>query len=203
MAGDPPESHGVRGDGRGTRRAAACLPATRYGWDGNLRLLGDWWQTVTSTTAPNLDESRQRVAERDVHALARARFGRADPRRGRRRRSCSLLTAIVIAGRGSLPAPEALEGSLLLLLIPLLSPQGWDYVFLIGTPAVMLLINDAAALPRGLRIATIAAIAVVALSIYDVVGRDGYSLFMSCRVITVCVVIEVAALVTLRFRRAA
>ena len=30
------------------------LPAARYGWDGNLRLLGDWWQTVTSTTAPNL-----------------------------------------------------------------------------------------------------------------------------------------------------
>ena len=30
------------------------LPAAKYGWDGNLRLLGDWWQTVTSTTAPNL-----------------------------------------------------------------------------------------------------------------------------------------------------
>src|SRR5260370_1136184 len=30
------------------------LPVTRYGWDGNLRLLGDWWHTVTFTTAPNL-----------------------------------------------------------------------------------------------------------------------------------------------------
>ena len=40
---------------------------------------------------------------------------------------------------------------MLLLLIPLLSPQGWDYVFLIGTPGVMLLLNDGASLPRGLR----------------------------------------------------
>ena len=84
----------------------------------------------------------------------------------------------MIAGRGNLPAPETLEGSLLLLLIPLLSPQGWDYVFLIGTPAVMLLVNDLRSLPRGLRIATIAAIAVVALSIYDLMGRSAYSLFM-------------------------
>src|SRR5215211_4610207 len=30
------------------------LPAARYGWQGNLHLLADWWQTVTTTTAPNL-----------------------------------------------------------------------------------------------------------------------------------------------------
>ena len=37
--------------------------------------------------------------------------------------------------------PEGLEGGLLLVLMPLLSPQGWDYVFLIATPAVVYLIN--------------------------------------------------------------
>src|SRR5437763_867898 len=30
------------------------VPAIRYGWHGNLHLLGDWWRTVTTTTAPNL-----------------------------------------------------------------------------------------------------------------------------------------------------
>src|SRR4051794_23600159 len=29
------------------------LPALRYGWHANLQLLGDWWRTVTTTTAPN------------------------------------------------------------------------------------------------------------------------------------------------------
>jgi Glycosyltransferase family 87 len=178
------------------------LPATRYGWDGNLHLLGDWWHTVTSTTAPNLANpdnvslsamfTRWLGPDSPAPILAAVAGG-----------ILLLLTAIVIAGRGILPAPEALEGSLLLLLIPLLSPQGWDYVFLIGTPAVMLLINQMGSLPRGLRVATIAAIAIVALSIYDVMGRAAYSLFMSLSVITVCVVIEIVALVALRFRRAA
>ena len=30
------------------------FPAVRYGWDGNLKLLADWWHTVTGTTAPTL-----------------------------------------------------------------------------------------------------------------------------------------------------
>jgi hypothetical protein len=47
------------------------------------------------------------------------------------------------------------------------------------------------------------AIAVVALSIFDVMGRAAYTLFMRLSLITVMVVIEVAALITLRFRRAA
>ena len=114
-----------------------------------------------------------------------------------------LLAGIVMAGRGRLEVPDTLEGALLLLLIPLLSPQGWDYVFLIGTPAVMLLINDLQSLPRGLRNATIAAIAVAALSIFDLMGRTAYSTFMRLSLITICFVIQAAALITLRFRRAA
>jgi hypothetical protein len=47
------------------------------------------------------------------------------------------------------------------------------------------------------------AIAAVALSIFDVMGRTAYSVFMRLSLITVFVVIEVAALITLRFRRAA
>src|SRR4051812_1700944 len=30
------------------------LPVVRYGWQGNIQLLTDWWRTVTATTAPNL-----------------------------------------------------------------------------------------------------------------------------------------------------
>jgi hypothetical protein len=178
------------------------LPVARYGWDGNLRLLGDWWRTVTSTTAPNLTNpdnvslgamfTRWLGADSPAPLLAAAAAA-----------MLLVVTGIVMAGRGDLPVPDTLEGSLLLLLIPLLSPQGWDYVFLIGTPAVMLLVNDLASLPRGLRLATIVAIAVVALSIFDVMGRTAYSLFMRLSLITVFVLIEIAALVTLRFRRAA
>jgi len=178
------------------------LPAARYGWDGNLRLLGEWWQTVTSTTTPNLTNpdnvslsamfTRWMGPDSPAPILAATTGG-----------ILLVLAAVVMAGRGNLAAPDTLEGSLLLLLIPLLSPQGWDYVLLVGTPAVMLLVNDVSSLPRGLRVATIVAIAGIALSIYDLMGRAAYATFMALSLITVFVVIEVAALVALRFRRAA
>jgi hypothetical protein len=178
------------------------LPVAKYGWDGNLRLLADWWHTVTSTTAANLPNpdnvSLSAMFEKwmgpDSSAPILAAIAGG---------ILLLLAAVVIAGRGTLATPDMLEGSLLLLLIPLLSPQGWDYVFLIGTPAVMLLVNDLSLLPRGLRIATMISIAVIAFSIYDVVGRTAYSMFMQLSLLTIFAIVEVAALVTLRFRRAA
>jgi hypothetical protein len=178
------------------------LPAARYGWDGNLRLLADWWHTVTSTTVPNL-LNQDNVSLSAMFTKWLGPNSAAPVLAAATGGLLLLLTGIVIAGRGKLPVTDTLEGSLLLLLIPLLSPQGWDYVFLIGTPAVMLLVNYLPSLPRDLRIATIVAMAVVAFSIFDLMGRSAYAFFMGLSLITVCVVVEVAAVITLRFRRAA
>jgi hypothetical protein len=179
-----------------------ALPAARYGWQGNLDLLADWWRTVMTTTAPNLTNpdnvslgamfTKWLGPESAAPALTAVVSG-----------FLLAITGIVMAGRGTLKTPDTLEGSILLLLIPLLSPQGWDYVFLLGTPGVMLLFNDSAALPRGIRFAAFAAIAVAGLTIFDLVGREFYGAFMQLSVVTICVLIQVAALATLRFRRAA
>jgi hypothetical protein len=182
--------------------AMLLLPAARYGWDGNLTLLADWWHTVTSTTAPNLVNA-DNVS---LSAMFTKWLGAQSPAPVLAAVTGAILLAlagVVMAGRGRLAVPDTLEGALLLLLIPLLSPQGWDYVFLIGTPAVMLLINELASLPRELRYATIAAIAIAGLSIFDLMGRTAYSTFMRLSLITICFLIEAAALITLRFRRAA
>ena len=178
------------------------LPAIRYGWDGNLQLLGDWWRTVTTTTAPNLTNP-DNVSLRAMYTKWLGPASAAPLLAAVTGAVLLLLAAIVVAGRGLLKAPDTLEASLLLLLIPLLSPQGWDYVFLIATPAVMLLIAELPSLPPGLRYATIASIAIVALSIFDIMGREAYSTFMRLSLVTVFVLVEYAALVTLRFRRAA
>jgi hypothetical protein len=178
------------------------LPAARYGWEGNVQLLGDWWRTVTATTAPNL-VNPDNVSLSAMFAKWLGRDSAAPMLAAFVSAALLLVAAIVMRGRGALKTPDTLEGSLLLLLIPLLSPQGWDYVFLIGTPAVMLLINDSDALPRGIRIAALASIAVVGLTIYDLVGQDLYATFMQLSIVTICAVIEFAALATLRFRRAA
>ena len=67
----------------------------------------------------------------------------------------------------------------------------------------MLLINDLPALPRGLRYATIAAIAVDRAEHLRPDGAAAYTTFMRLSFITVFVLVEIAALVALRLRRAA
>ena len=179
-----------------------ALPAVRYGWNGNLTLLRDWWQTVTATTAPNL----MNPDNVSLSAMFTRWLGPDSPA-GRVAAVASVVllvvAAVVVAARGALRSPDTLDASFLLLLIPLLSPQGWDYVFLIGTPAVMLLINYLAALPSGLRYATMLAIAGVALSIFDLMGREAYARFMQLSVITLLMIVQIAALAALRFRRIA
>jgi hypothetical protein len=180
--------------------AALVLPTAMYGWTGNLRLLSDWWTVVTSSTPPNL-------TNQDNVSIAAMFTKWLGPESGASTLSLLLgfillaLTAVVVAARRGIREPDPLEASLLLMLIPLLSPQGWDYVFLISTPAVMLLINELSSLPQNLKIATIASIALAALSIYDLMGREGYATFMALSAITICFLVEVAALITLRFRR--
>jgi len=176
------------------------LPAARYGWSGNLQLLAGWWHTVTATTPANLTNP-DNVSLGSMFAKY---LGEGTPAATLAALTGLALLAVVgvaIAGRGRLEAPEALEASLLLILIPLLSPQGWDYVLLISTPAVMLLLDSFTALPRGLRYATGAAIAIVAFAIYDLMGRGAYAAFMQLSIVTICALVEAAALVTLRFRR--
>jgi hypothetical protein len=178
------------------------LPAVSYGWAGNLRLLASWWQTVTATTAPNLINP-DNVSVGSLFAKYVGQGTTSTLLAALTTLALLALTGVVIAGRGRIEGPETLEGALLLLLIPLLSPQGWDYVLLISTPAVMLLLDDLDSLPPGLLYATATAIAIVAFAIYDLIGRDAYAAFMQLSIVTICAVIEAAALVALRFRRVA
>ena len=90
---------------------------------------------------------------------------------------------------------------MLLALIPMLSPQGWDYVFLVATPAVAMFANYDDRLPPAWRWVTWAAVATIGLSLFDLMGRERYATFMAWSVITVCFVILVSALVGLRVRK--
>jgi hypothetical protein len=102
--------------------------------------------------------------------------------------------------RSRVSSPEALEGALLLMLIPLVSPQGWDYVLLVSTPAVMCLVMHQSRLERPLRLLTIAALALIGLTLYDVMGRTAYHAFLTMSGITLCTFVLIGALAALRAR---
>ncbi len=190
--------------------AAACLglgavlllPAVVYGFAGNIALHREWWRTVTETTAPNLSVY-------DNVSLAAMSFRLLGPGDLSAQVAYAVglvllaVAAVVFLLRRGVRFPEALEGGVLLILMPLLSPQGWDYVFLIATPAIAVLANDYDRLPQPMRALAIVALAMIGLVIFDLVGRTAYYAFMRWSFISLCFFVVVAALVVLRTRKIA
>ncbi len=116
------------------------LPALVYGWSGNVDQLVGWFTTVTGTTegtllgADNVSLAAMWAKWIGIGAPATAL---ATVTTG----AALGLVATVWVRRREIANPDYLEFALLLLLIPLLSPQGWDYVLLLGTPAVVCLLD--------------------------------------------------------------
>lgn len=182
--------------------ATLLLPILLYGLEGNVTLHREWWRTVTETTAPNLHVY-------DNVSLAGMFFRWVGPGETSARLAYGTgIVLLAVAGlvflmRRGVRFPEALEGGLLLILMPLLSPQGWDYVFLIATPAIVVLANDENRLPQPLRAVAIAAAATIGLAVFDLLGRTLYYAFMRLSFISLCFFAVIAALVVLRARKVA
>jgi hypothetical protein len=182
--------------------AALILPALVYGFGGNLRLLGEWWRTVTETTAPNLMDFNN-VSAASVFARWLGPGPTAQVLAMAMVIVLLIVAAAVFAMRARVSVPEPLEVGLLMTMMPLISPQGWDYVFLLSTLAVMALVNYSDRLPRYVRPAVIGALLIVAFSIFDLMGRPAYQRFMRLSIITICYLVIIGGLVALRVRRVA
>jgi hypothetical protein len=180
----------------------ALAPAGIYGIGGTVALHQAWWTTVTASTAPNLtNPDNVSIAAMFTKWLG---YGNAATLLSAVV-ACLLLAAavfVVVRGRG-VPRRESLEGAFLLTTIPLLSPQGWDYVFLVATPAIAVLANYDDRLPPMLRAVTWIAVLTIGLSIFDLIGRQRYAAFMSWSIITLCFFVVIAALTSLRVRATA
>jgi hypothetical protein len=182
--------------------AGLVLPATVYGWRGNLELLAGWYRTVTQSTAPNL-------VGNDNISLAAMWAKWIGPGQ-----IATILAAISSAGmlalvagvwrkRHEVPTPDYLEFALLMLLVPLLSPQGWDYLLLLATPAVVLLLDRWREMKPGWQWLLAASLALMCLTVFDVMGREVYGRFMALSIVTVCALWVAGGLAHLRWRKLA
>jgi hypothetical protein len=175
------------------------LPAVLYGWQGNLDLLAGWYQTVTGTTSGTLlGADNISVAAMwakwlgtgtPALALAAATIGAA-----------LALVAFIWARRGRIDDPNYLEVAVLMLLVPLLSPQGWDYVLLLATPAVVCLVDRWNDVGRGWRMVTLTCLALMGLTVFDLMGRALYTRFMMLSIVTTAALGAAIALAHLRWR---
>jgi hypothetical protein len=182
--------------------AGWLLPTMVYGWSGNAALAGDWLRTVTDSTTPNLlGNDNVSIASMWAKWLGPGW-------------SATLLSWLTLAGvlalvvaawrrRRTVPAPDYLECALLMLLIPLISPQGWDYVLLLATPAVVCLVDRWRELSRPWQGTLGLALALMSFTMFDLMGRALYGRFMALAIVSVCALTLAAGLVHIRWRRLA
>jgi membrane protein YdbS with pleckstrin-like domain len=90
-----------------------------------------------------------------------------------------------------------------MLLIPLLSPQGWDYVLLLATPAILCVVDRWRETKPVWNWVLAAAIGLMCLSIFDIMGRTLYGRFMALSIVSVCALVIAVGLVHLRWRKLA
>ena len=181
----------------GALAVALIAPAAVYGVRGNVTLLWHWWQTLTTTTAPNL-------LLQDNVSFASAWAKWLGP--GKVASAVAILSGVgslLLVGdmwrrRADISEPAYLEVAALLVLMPILSPQGWDYVLLLSTPAIALLLDREAELPKPWRTAVWTSVSLLGLVVFDLVGRTIYHAFMMSSIVTVVAVALVAALAQVR-----
>jgi Glycosyltransferase family 87 len=175
----------------------ATFPALVYGWSGNLELFGDWYRTVTSSTAPNLLGS-DNISLAGMWAKWLGSGAAAATLAVVSSLAALGLGVVVWLKRAAVPSPAYLEVALLMLLVPLLSPQGWDYVLLLATPAVVCLIDRWHQVGRRWQWLTGLALATMGFTVFDVMGRTLYECFMATSAISVCAILLAIALTHLR-----
>jgi Glycosyltransferase family 87 len=175
------------------------MPALVYGWTGNANLVVEWYRTVIETTAPNL-----LLAENVSIATMWAKWlGPGALASG----MAAATVAVAVVGvawavgrRSRVPAPAYLEFGLLMLLVPLISPQGWDYVLLVATPAVVCLVDRFSEMTPPWRAATAVAAGLMSFTIFDLLGRALYSRLMAVNIVSVAALVLFVSLTHVRAR---
>jgi uncharacterized membrane protein len=179
--------------------AGLLLPAVAYGWQGNLHEIQGWYRTVTDTVVPNL-LNPENVS---TTALWMKRLGDVElaAKLGYATNVAAIAVATwVMAMRRRAHEPGYLEFGMLMLLVPILSPQGWDYVLLLGTPAVVVLVDRWKEMSTPWKALTALGIFGMSFTIFDLIGRTLYTAAMRYNVVTLSVLLLLGALVHIRRR---
>jgi alpha-1,2-mannosyltransferase len=182
---------------------ALLVPSIFYGIRGNFTVLREWTSTLSQST-PTLLTSHDNVSiiafwSKWTQNTAFSPFSLWVA--GAMVVALAALVLTMIWKGKKLEEPVALECGLLFMLIPLVSPLGWDYQLLMSVLAVTILVYHFFDYSRPWQILLVVNFCIISLSIYDVMGRSLYNSFMVWSVLTVNFLILVGYLGYLRFRR--
>jgi hypothetical protein len=183
----------------GVMAVGLLLPAAVYGWAGNLDLLEGWYRIVTTSTAHTL-LSHENISFASMWAKW---FRPQDAPLLLAAASSAVALALAgtaVAVRRRVRAPEGLEYAAFALLVPLISPQGWDYVLIIALPGYLCLVDRWRDTPWAWRAAFIGGLAVTSFAIFDLMRRPLYTFVMNSGIPTLGALAVLACLLRLRWR---
>lgn len=175
------------------------FPSLFYGFSGNMRVLREWVSSLSRST-PALLDSQDNISilgllmkwtgsqKLSLFIFAAVVFCLS-----------LLLLVLVLRGKGRRDAP-VLDCSILLVLIPLLSPLGWDYTLLMSFLGVMICFVHFLDYSKFWRACLILNFLIVTFSLYDLLGKALYAQFMSLSVITLNFLILIGYLSFLRWK---
>ena len=179
--------------------AGLALPAASYGWNGNLTLLREWYRTVTDTTGPNLLSF-----ENISFASMWAKWIQPGPAAAGLALGSAIgavaAGGVVMSRRRDVAEPNYLEGAYFFVLVPLLSPQGWDYVLVLALPAYMCLVDRWRDMSPAWRAIAASGVFLTSFTIFDLLQRPLYTRLMQLAAVSVGAVLIAGCLIRLRWR---
>lgn len=186
--------------GTGFLLLALWMPSLFYGFRGNVLVIKEWASSLSQSTLSLI------TAQDNISILAF--FAKWT---GNQNISLVLsgvivtligflILFLVLKGK-EINQASVLECSCLFILIPLISPLGWDYTLLMSVLGIMIIINNFFRYTKLWRGVLVVNFCIISLSLYDTMGRELYAKFMSWSVITINFLVIIGYLAYLRLRK--
>ena len=179
---------------------ATFIPSLYYGLKGNFIVLNEWISTLSQST-PTLFTTWDNIS-----IIAFFNKWTGDPK-------LSLVLTVIflsvlaflvlllmILGK-RVEKAAILECSVLLILIPLASPLGWDYNLLMSILGIMIIVYYFPYYTKIWRTVLVCNFLIIFFSVYDIIGKDLYSTFMSLSLTTLNFLALIGYLAFLRFKK--
>jgi hypothetical protein len=190
--------------GAGTILLGLFLPVLNFGWTGNWALLKEWTQSLSHSTQGLLAVGDNA----SLYAFFAKTLGLSTPTGAL---AMGGIGAAVIAGlilgmiktgeRERIEKAEISEGVVLMMLIPMLSPLGWNYNYLYALPASALLVHALARFSLSLRAVVVVNFILIGGTLREILGRTAFRYYTGRSFIVPSVLVVLAVLFLARRRR--
>jgi len=186
--------------GIGILLVALLAPSLFYGFQGNLLVIKEWASTLSQST-PSLITSQDNISILAFFTKWTGSQNISLVLSGVIVTLIGFLILFLVLKGKEINQASVLECSCLFILIPLISPLGWDYTLLISVLGIMIIINNFFRYTKLWRGVLVVNFCIISLSLYDTMGRELYATFMSWSVITVNFLVIIGYLAYLRLRK--